>query len=197
MHHSSRTEYTRKIEDTDNSFTNFFDNATIATVIAAILAIFIGKWIYRHQKLEDRQSDIIQEATQDIVQLLEKMTAVTLVIDRIANSYLESRSKTTEMNEDEFFESSVMSEIPNLSNILNIEIPALHKRIELKLKIYFERNIEARDQFVAFEKDLIKWHNHFISEKKFNLRKRIDDQPELSTDEAAGKAMKLIKMLNG
>ena len=152
----------------------FFNNATTATILAVLLAGFIAVVQYKKQKKIDRDICIKRDIVSDLIFLKEETHCVLLTIDRIANSYKQTTSK-----QEDFWEDMAKYEIPGLSKAINGTIPSLDKKLANKLDIYFEDNEKIKSTYEELKSQLKKWHDPIVK-MKISLRKKVEEQPELS-----------------
>lgn len=169
---------------------NFFNNATVAAVIAVLIAGFLATRQYKKQKDLGRKYEIKKALINDIIALQEKAHAVLLIIDRIANTY-----QQTERSDEEFFNEDLKRyEIPKLSNYINEEIPFTFEKISINTEFCFEKNQKINKAHEEFKKELKKWHDP-IAKMKISLKDRIKQQPCLSLDNFDNKIKELIDLI--
>lgn len=164
------------------------DNASIAAILGIAFATFFARREYIKQKDSDRDSEVKIDLITDILFLQEKVHYALLVIDRISNSF-----SITTMETKEFLEKGLNIETPKLSNAINEEIPASLLKISSKINIYYDNRV-VETRFNDFMEELKKWHEPVVK-IKFDLIKRVKDQPILSVDEFDKKTKLLIKAI--
>ncbi len=165
------------------------NNATFAAIAGVILAAYLATTEYSKQKDIDRDTEIKKDIIDDLILLQEKSHYVLLIIDRIAHTYIK-----TDRSDRDFFENDIKLELPDFSNKVNDEIPALNIKIKSKMDIYFENIPIVQSQLEIFRLELKNWHE-FVVHAKFNLRKRIHLQPELSLVKFDLELKRLIKLI--
>lgn len=167
----------------------FLDNATIAALLAVLVAGFLARFEYRKQKELERRFEIKKDIIDDIICLQEKVAYALLIIDRIANSY-----KNTMKNNVDFLEALQKYEIPRLSDTINEVIPAQLLKISIKLDTHFGNNIDIVKKYDSFKTELKLWHDTVVS-IKFDARKRVEDQSVLSKEELNKHSKLLIDVI--
>jgi len=153
----------------DSCIYQFFNNATVATVIA----VGIGAWVavrqYKKQKQIDRTFLQKHEVIISLILLEEKLQYTLFILDRSANTYKKFYNEKDENWIKKFIDALGKYEIPKISNVLNEEIPLLKNKIETLLLLYFFKEKEIKKLYDEFEKELKKWHEFAVNEPLSNV----------------------------
>lgn len=172
---------------------HFFDNSTVASIIAVITGSFVAIYQYKKQK----NIDAIEKISAKVFLLKEKIHRVSFIRDRCFNTYQKLQEKKIE-NWKEKFDYGLSQELPKLSNILNEEIPILDQKIAMLLELYFSRNEKVLLAYKEFQDKLRKWNNFAINrpfEDSDFFKKPARDLPQLDIKELDELMNKIIKEL--
>lgn len=168
---------------------DFFNNATIAAVVAIGLGALIANSLYKSQKRLDRESEVKRDLINSITELQVKCKYALLLIDRIANTYLQKTN-----TDEEFLEALQQSDLPRLSNTVNEEIPSLEIGISPRIQTYFHGNKKVVDKYEIFKKELKDWHEIILT-VQFDFRKRVSEQEKLKLDKTNEEIKSLVKII--
>jgi len=169
----------------------FFNNATVAAVLAVLIASIFARSAYRKQKVDDKFFEIKDRLINDIMNIQEKIDTSLLVIDQIANSY-----KITTKDDIDFFKETVEKiSIPKLSELINEEIPSLRIKIMSKINLYFDNNDKIEKQCESFFTEIKKWHDP-IAAMEIDLKQRVEKQEKLSNKKIVEEGKKIIKIIS-
>jgi hypothetical protein len=175
---------------------SFFNNSTVAAIIAVLVAAIFARWQYRQQKDIDRTNERKKEVIDNLVLLKEKIKYVLLILDRMVNTRKLISSKESVKD---FLDALAKYEVPRLSNTLNEDIPLLDMKITNLLDLYFQQKSEIHTDHDQYKAALKKWHDYIINAipgEKFNFNTKTSEIPELSTVDIEENIKKLIKSIS-
>lgn len=183
----------------NNCIYQFFNNATVSTVIAIVIGACIAVFQYKKQKQIDRLFLQKREVISDLILLGEKIQYTLFIFDRCANTY-EIFCKGNDINSiKRFIDALKEYEIPKISNVLNEEIPLLKTKIETSISLYFFEEKEIINLHNEFEKELEKWHEFAVNEPLSNIdffTKKTSEISGLNIKELNNCIKKIIDLIN-
>lgn len=164
----------------------FFNNASVATLLSVAIGLFFARHIYQEQKGIDRKIAAENKLVEASMLLEEHCKAVNQIIDRLANTYKTIIANADLNAQQKFIESSLPNEINIAVEVLMYKIPEDTSKIESIISLYYSENEFVKNANHEVFSELKKWHD-FVqmhatgkSGQKFDLNKRVSEIPELS-----------------
>lgn len=170
----------------------FFNNSTIAAVIAVVIGTRIAIWQYKRQK----NIDFIEKQKLYLINLLAslnlKIEETRFILERLAYTYKFIEEKLLERKNL----SSFKDEIFRMGNLINEDIPLLNKKIDLFLNLYFKERENLKVLYDDYKNNLKNWHNFVLTNYKnwigfIEKNKKIP--PQLETQDINDSINKLIR----
>lgn len=177
----------------------FFNNASVAVIIAIGLGALIAVYQYKKQKQLDRVFFQKQELISNLILLKEKLQYALFILDRAGNTYKKYAQKKGVEEIKKFIDAFGQFELPLLSKALNNDIPLADVRITSLLYLYFPNQKEIIDLHNDFKNKLKRWHDFVLNNipsKDFNFTQKTSEVLELNIEEIEELIKKLIDKIN-
>lgn len=159
---------------------SFFDNSTIASLIAVCTTLAGGTIIYRRQKKIDNEFEIKKELAQKILELQQSLKKIIFILKRNVNTFQEIQ-ETKEMTQEEFYKGYIQ-EINDIAKEVCEATPLLMVSIHSRIHLYFEEDAEVMLHFDRLDQALNKYYKDLMN-CDFDVRKGLNNQPMLSLEQ--------------
>jgi hypothetical protein len=140
---------------------SFFNNATVAAIIAVLIGAFIAIRQYKKQK----KIDFIEQQKYRIIDLLillkTNIEEVDFILRRMLNTYNFVGNEQESLKK--FLELLEKHEIPKLSNLINEKIPLIDKKIVVYLNAFFRDRDNIKKLHEDYKNKLKNWHGLIVS----------------------------------
>ena len=140
---------------------HFFDNSTVAAILAVTIGATIAVWQYKKQK----RIDFIEIQKHKLIDLLVSLSAkiehVHFILETILDTYRFCEQKLEAVKN--FYSVLEKYEIPRLSKLINEEIPLIDKNIIIYFSLYFQDERRLKKLHDDYKKKLKNWHGFVVN----------------------------------